>query len=330
MADQVNISLETNNAVSQAVEVFKYKAQQNEVAAAAEQLQEAFLGNEFHPALQGLPRNEKEQVGSFLDKLSVLKNQLEARDFEEVDGQIAEIQKVATDFDATKARSIVKDVKLEATLRLGRAKLLAQAGQTDPTKLDEAMKQFQLAAEAWPGNPDLTSSANGFFHTEDVVNQSTSDFDRLEADQNYREIFDKQLAFALAVKGDATREQQLKDALVKVKNAEIASEKANLLVMNGDVDGAWETIEAAAKDWPDDMKLNKMLADLSGRSADFVSAINKAREAEAKKETGYSLTWYVTAQNDYPASTIANDGIDRLSKMILTPASTTASATAAD
>jgi hypothetical protein len=64
-----------------------------------------------------------------------------------------------------------------------------------------------------------------------------------------------------------------------------------------------------------------MLADLSGRSADFVSAINHAREAEAKKEMGYSLTWYVNAQSFYPASQIANDGIERVSKQILsTPA----------
>ena len=72
-----------------------------------------------------------------------------------------------------------------------------------------------------------------------------------------------------------------------------------------------KSIEEAAKDWPDDVKLNKLLASLSARSADFVSAINKARDAEAKKEYGYSLTWYVNAQSIYPASTIANDGIDR-------------------
>ena len=94
-----------------------------------------------------------------------------------------------------------------------------------------------------------------------------------------------------------------------------------MLVMNGDVDGAWETIELAAKDWPDDVKLNKMLADLSERGADFVSALNKAREAEAKKELGYSLTWYVNAQGFYPASVLANDGIDRVSKLILSPSS---------
>jgi lipopolysaccharide biosynthesis regulator YciM len=122
------------------------------------------------------------------------------------------------------------------------------------------------------------------------------------------------------VHGDPKREQELKDALVKVQKAEMASEKANMLVMSGDVDGAWETVEAAVNDWPDDVKLNKMLASLSTRCADFVSAINKARDAESKKEYGYSLTWYVNAESYYPSSTIANNGIDEVSKEILASA----------
>ncbi len=323
IADEVTSALEINNRVSQSIEVFKYKADQNQIAAASEQLQEAFVANEFHPGLQGLPRTDKEKVGTFLTKLDVLKNQLEVRDFEQVEGQLADIKKVAVDFDATKPMAMVNGIKLESRLRLGKARLLAQGGH-----VTEAMQEFQVAAEEWPGNPDLQTSASGFFNTEDVQNQSTTEFDRLVKDENYRAIFEKQVAFAPAVKGDATREQQLKDALTKVQKAEMAAEKANMLMMSGDVDGAWETVELASKDWPDDLKLNKLLASLSGRSADFVSALNNARDAEAKKELGYSLTWYVNAQAFYPASIIANDGIDRVSKQILSPQSASAPAPA--
>jgi hypothetical protein len=63
-----------------------------------------------------------------------------------------------------------------------------------------------------------------------------------------------------------------------------------------------------------------MLASLSTRCADFVSAINKARDAESRKEYGYSLTWYVNAQSEYPSSTLAHDGIDQVSKEILASA----------
>jgi hypothetical protein len=53
------------------------------------------------------------------------------------------------------------------------------------------------------------------------------------------------------------------------------------------------------------------------KGADFVSAINKAQDAETKQELGYSLSWYAIAQRFYPASQIANQAIDRLSKNIL-------------
>jgi hypothetical protein len=315
IADEVTSALEINNRVSEAIEVFKFKASQGDIAAAADELQQAFVGNEFHPALQGLARDDKQKVGDFLDKLDVLKNQLEVRDFEQVEGQVAAIQKIAVDFDATKPLAMVNGIKLESRLRLGKARLLAQGGD-----LNDAMLEFQTAAEEWPGNPDLNTSANTFFKTENNQDQATTDFDRMVQDQDYRGIFGRQLEFALAVKGDSTREQQLKDALEKVQKAEVASEKANMLVMNGDVDGAWETIQLAAKEWPDDMKLNKLLASLSERSADFVSDLDKAQDAEAKKEYGYSLTWYVNAQSVYPPSVIANEGIDRLTKLILSPA----------
>jgi tetratricopeptide (TPR) repeat protein len=253
-------------------------------------------------------------VGDYLTKLNILKNELETRSFEQVEGQIADIQKIATDFDPTKPLALVQDVKLSSQLRIGHAKLLAQQGD-----LDDAMKEFGTAAEEWPGNPQIKDSANTFFATTDVKNQSTDDFDRLVADQNYREIADKAVMFAPAVHGDAKREQELKDAMTKVQNAEMASEKANLLVMNGDADGAWEAIESAVNDWPDDVKLNKLLANLSTRCADFVSAINKAREAQSKKEYGYSLTLFVNAESYYPGSMIAKAGIDDVSKQILSP-----------
>ena len=39
------------------------------------------------------------------------------------------------------------------------------------------MEEFESAAKAWPGNPDLQDSSNAFFQTEDVKNQSVADFD---------------------------------------------------------------------------------------------------------------------------------------------------------
>jgi thioredoxin-like negative regulator of GroEL len=216
------------------------------------------------------------------------------------------------DFEPAKPLSLVNAVKLESKMRLGKAKLAAQKGDQE-----QALEEFKAAAEAWPENPDLDTAASGFFQSQDVKNQGTVEFDRLIAEQNYRGVFDKQLPFLGAIKGDSKREDELKGALEKVKESETAIEKASLLQRNGDEFGAWEALDIASKDWPEDSKLNRMLADLAMKSAEFVSALNKAQEAETRGQYGYSLSWYVNAQAFYPASQIANDGIHRVSAIIL-------------
>ncbi|CAN5469657.1 hypothetical protein BH09VER1_BH09VER1_26320 [soil metagenome] len=312
MAKQVNASLEINRDVQAAIEVFQYKVGRQELAGASDSLQQAFMTSELNPAVLGLGRPLKEKVADFDRKLDQMRNLIEARDFGTLETMLNEIKKLALDFDTTKPMAMVNAVKLESKMHMGKAKLAAQQGDT---KL--AMDEFQAAAEAWPGNPDLETKAGTFFDTQDVKSQALVEFDRLVEEQNYRVIFDKQLGFAPAIKGDTKREEALKKALLSIKDAEIASEKANTLILNGDAFGAWETIELASANLPDDKKLNKLRADLAGRSAEFVNAINKARDAEGRNDAGYSLTWYVNAQRQYPASQIANQGIERLSKKLL-------------
>lgn len=312
MAQQVNASLEVEGQIQITISVFNNNLSQKNIAAATDNLEQAFMLSEFSPTLLGLPLEKKKQILVFSRQLSRMRNMIEARDFTDLESILKDIKQTAPDFDSVKAMSIVNAVKLDSQLHLGKAKIAAQKGD-----LKGAMEDFQAAAEAWPGNPDLKDKALSFFNSEDVQTQSLAEFDRLVEENNYRAIFDKQLAFAPAMKDDPKRQQQLKDALGKVKIAETAIEKATLMQTNGDVDGAWETVELAVKQLPDDVKLNSLRGDLAGKGADFVAAINKARDAENRQELGYSLTWYAVAQRYYPASQIANQAIDRLSKAIL-------------
>ena len=245
------------------------------------------MPNELNAAVLGLESPLKEKVADFNASLDQMRNLIEARDFGNLEILLQKMKSSATDFDTTKPMAIVNGVKLESKMRLGKAKLAAQQGN-----LKLATEEFQMAAEAWPGNPDLQDKALAFFDTQDVKFQALVEFDRLVEEQNYRTIFDKQLGFAPAIKGDAKREEALKTALIAIKDAEMASEKANALMLNGDFFGAWEAIELASKKLPDDKKLNKLRADLSGRSAEFVSAINKAKGAEGRNEIGFSITWF--------------------------------------
>ena len=312
MAQQVNASLEVIGQVNTTVGVFNNNLDQKDIAAAANNLQQAYILSNFSPAVLGVPLANKKPILAFSRDLNRMRNMIEARDFTDLESILAEIKQTAPDFDAVKAMSIINGVKLESQLNLGKAKLAAQQGD-----LKAAMEDFQQAAEAWPGNPDLKDKALSFFNSQDTKSQSLEEFDRLVAENNYRAIYDKQLAFAPAMKDDPKRQDQLKAALEKVKIVETAVEKATLMQANGDVDGAWETVQLAIKDLPDDVKLNSLRGDLAGKGAEFVSAISRAQDAESKQELGYSLSWYAVAQRYYPASQIANQAIDRISKTIL-------------
>lgn len=312
IAEQVNAALEITQEVRNAVEVFEYNLGRNEVVAATERLQEAFLVSSNHPSLLAIAREKKQAIQDFLLRIDRIRNMIEVRDFVNLERVLDEIQQTATDFDATKPRAIVNAVKLESKMRLGRARLSAQQGD-----LAGALEQFQAAAEVWPGNPELEGSASQFFETQDFVNQTVEEFDRLYASGDYRAIFGQQLAFAPALKDDAERQQQLKSALEKVTGAQMAVERANALRANGDAFGAWETLELAVQDHPNDVKLIALRGELAGRGAEFVAAINKAREAEQRQEWGHSLSWFAIAQRYYPPSEIANGSIERISEEIL-------------
>jgi tetratricopeptide (TPR) repeat protein len=315
MAAQVNESLERSRGVYNTIDVFNYKVERSEMVAATNRLAQGFLASAYHPALLSLAREKKQKVADYLSQLDKVRNLVESRDFAGLEKLTGEIKETVTDFDPSKPMALVNAAKLESQLRLGKAKLYAQQGN-----VEVAMQEFEAAAKAWPANPDLQDKAFTFFNSQDAQTQALVEFDRMVEAGDYRGIFEKQIAIAPALKDDEKRQKQLADALLNVKNAEVAIEKANTLVLNGDSVGAWETIELASRELPDDAKLNKLRADLSGKSAEFVSALNKAIQAEGENKLGYSLTWYVIAQRKYPPSRMANEGVKRLSDEILTAA----------
>ena len=312
MANQVNTSQQMIREVADAIQAFRYKVEQNEVASASERLQDAFIASETHPAVLGLEREIMGRVGEFWRKTVQMQNTIEARDFGALDELLKVMSETAKDFDPTKARAVVNMAKLESKLHLGKARLAAQSGN-----VTQAMEEIRAAAEAWPQNPDIETAALTFFSSQDVVNRATAEFDQLLARQDYRAIFEKQLQFAPAIRGDGRREDLLKQALTTARNAELAIEKSNLLVRAGDTMGAWEILDAAVQAWPEDNKLNRLRSDLAIKASDFVSVLNRAQEAEARKEWGYSLSWYVSAQRMYPSSQVANDAIKRLSALVI-------------
>ena len=104
-----------------------------------------------------------------------------------------------------------------------------------------------------------------------------------------------------------------------MQHAEAALLRAAELAKRGDAAGAWESVERGFPGYPDDPKLNQARAEFTTKAAEFVRSIRTAQEMERKQQVGSSLAWYLMAQQDYPNSEIAQEGIVRLASQILAP-----------
>lgn len=314
VANQATASLEATRDISRAVDVFRFKVEQKQLSTASTILQQAWETGDTTPEMLALERSAKLAVIDHANRVRRMKNLIEARDFDTLEIVLDEMEEKATDFDTTKPRAVIQAIKLNCRMRLGKAKLFVQQG--DPAK---AMEEFKSAAEMWPGNPDLEKASSEYFSVEDVAAKNTADFDREYAAGNFRGIADKQVQYLAFVQTDEARKAQFKESLERVLAAETALEKAKLLDNNGDPAGAWETVQIATGNWPEDQKLNQALGLYSSKAPEFVSSINKATSAEEQKKLGASLSLFALAKNKYPGSQIATSGLKRVTKEVLEP-----------
>ncbi len=314
VANQATASLEATRNLSQAVEVFRFKVTQKQINTASTILKNAWDIGDTTPAMLGLQRDLKVAVIEQANRVRRLRNLIEARDFENLETALDEMDKVASDFDTTKPRSLVQAIKLESRMRLGKAKLFAQQGNAA-----KAMDEFKAAAETWPGNPDLEKSSSEYFTSEDASAKNLTAFDREFKAGNFRTIAQDQVQYLAFIQTDEGGKEQFKSALEKVRDAETAIEKARLMDENGDAAGAWETVSVALASWPEDPKLNQAVALYASKAPEFVSAINKANNAERAEQFGASLSLFALARDRYPASRLAAGGLERVSGQILDP-----------
>jgi len=76
--------------------------------------------------------------------------------------------------------------------------------------------------------------------------------------------------------------------------------------------GAWEAVEKVYARFPEDPEVTKIRSDLSVKASEYVSAIEKAKQHEQRKQSGSALSWYLKARYMFPASEFASTGIERV------------------
>ena len=298
--------------INEGIDAYKFLLEQGELQSATERLAETFALGEYMPSVRLLPREAKRRALEYSQKTNELLAALEVNDLTRAEKLLKEIESMAKDFDTSKPLAKIETAKTISSMHLAKARNAAVSG--DKTAMEN---ELLAAAQIWPRNPALAEVGNTIFTQSDVQQQAMNDFDRLLSQKNYRQIYSDKLRFIAAAAMYPDKRQQLNDVLQEMAAVEGAILKAKEIAGRGDPAGAWESVEAAQKKFPDDTELNQLRASLTTQAADFVQTLAKAETLEKQNQPGPSLAWYLQARRKYPASTFARSGIDRLSAQVL-------------
>jgi len=298
--------------VKEGVEAYNFLLQKNEVESATKRLGEAFIVGEYMPEIRTLERDKKRQALEFTQKGNRLISALDVRDYTLAESLVKELETIAKDFDASQPRAAIETARTVSAMHLAKAKNAAVSG--DRATLENELRE---ATTLWPRNPALAEVSGMIFSRADVQGKAIADLEQLTSQHNYRQIYADKARFLAATAFDPERQKQLEAALMNLQQIETVVGRSTEIAKRGDNNGAWEGVERAYQQFPEDTKLNQLRANLTTEASDFVRCIRTAQQLEAKGQTGSSLAWYLKAQKLYPPSEFAQEGIQRLVQKIL-------------
>jgi hypothetical protein len=299
--------------VNEGVEAYRFLLEQGELNSATERLAETFALGEFMPSVRLLPREDKRRALRFAQRGNELLAALEVNDLTRAEKLVGEMGAMASDFDASKPLAKIETAKTISAMHLAKAKNAAVSG--DRSALES---ELRAAAEIWPRNPDLADVSGQIFQQTDVQQQALLELDRLMEQGDHRAIFRQSAKFIAAAALHPDRQEKLAAILGQMTGVEGALQRAREIQQRGDAAGAWESIQLAAAEFPEDNEINRLRADLaSGGAATFVQALSKGDDLEARGEYGAALAWYLDAHRQYPPSKFAQEKIDALAARIL-------------
>lgn len=298
--------------VREGVKAFDFLLESHELESASKRLAEAFSVGEYMPEIRTLSREKKRKTVEFVHKSNELLAKMEMKDYGGAEKIVAELAPIAKDFDATQAKAAIDTAKTVARMRLAKARNAALSGDKDTLE-----KELAAATELWPLNPELAEMSQKIFDQGDVQQTALRDLDQLIGQKNYRRIYEDSARFIAASAQYPDRQKQLNGVLENMKKIEAATLRAEEMKRQGNFPGAWESVEKAAADFPDDVKLSQLRADLTTQAADFVRTLRNAQDLEKRDQLGASLSHFLKAQKLYPASDYAQEGIERVKKLVL-------------
>ncbi len=277
--------------------------------AALERLLETFLIGEQDVALAVFSPEKREVLRKIYKDAITIKELADSKDWGGVEEVVNEISKLAADFPSREVLSKVKTAQTASNMALLAAKQSAALGAADDLK-----KNIEKAALLWPLNPGIQAFNDELLGLTKGISTYVKKFDENVERGNFRDIMDEAPEYGIAFKNDSERAKKLREIVVKISQIDSLIAQAAEFERQKSPYFAWDILENASRIDSADPVLARAIARLAPEVSDYVKALNRAKDAENKKEFAAALNYYLAAQKIFPASQACRMGIERVAE----------------
>lgn len=277
--------------------------------AALERLLETFLIGEQDVALAVFSPERREVLRKIYKDAITIKELADSKDWGGVEEVVNEISKLAADFPSREVLSKVKTAQTASNMALLAAKQAAALGAADDVK-----KNIEKAALLWPLNPGIQAFNDELLGLTKGISTYVKKFDENVERGNFRDIMDEAPEYGIAFKNDSERAKKLREIVVKISQIDSLIAQAAEFERQKSPYFAWDILENASRIDSADPVLARAIARLAPEVSDYVKALNRAKDAENKKEFAAALNYYLAAQKIFPASQACRMGIERVAE----------------
>ena len=277
--------------------------------AALERLLETFLIGEQDVALAVFSPEKREVLRKIYKDAITIKELADSKDWGGVEEVVNEISKLAADFPSREVLSKVKTAQTASNMALLAAKQAAALGAADDVK-----KNIEKAALLWPLNPGIQAFNDELLGLTKGISTYVKKFDENVERGNFRDIMDEAPEYGIAFKNDSERAKKLREIVVKISQIDSLIAQAAEFERQKSPYFAWDILENASRIDSADPVLARAIARLAPEVSDYVKALNRAKDAENKKEFAAALNYYLAAQKIFPASQACRMGIERVAE----------------
>lgn len=277
--------------------------------AALERLLETFLIGEQDVALAVFSPEKREVLRKIYKDAITIKELADSKDWGGVEEVVNEISKLAADFPSREVLSKVKTAQTASNMALLAAKQSAALGAADDVK-----KNIEKAALLWPLNPSIQAFNDELLGLTKGISTYVKKFDENVERGNFRDIMDEAPEYGIAFKNDSERAKKLREIVVKISQIDSLIAQAAEFERQKSPYFAWDILENASRIDSADPVLARAIARLAPEVSDYVKALNRAKDAENKKEFAAALNYYLAAQKIFPASQACRMGIERVAE----------------